>query len=99
MQLLILSWGAAFGGHFVTLIVSIPGNEYCWSWGEEQWDTSWRLLKSACIQLGSILDISGMDNKKAVQMAGFETARAAQRLDWIGWEHSEANNRNNEFSP
>ena len=39
-----------------------------------------------------------MDNK-AVQMAGFEIAWAAQRIDWIGWEHSEANNRNNEFSP
>ena len=38
-----------------------------------------------------------MDNKKAVQMAGFGAARAAQRLNWIGWEHSEENNRNNEI--
>ena len=27
MQLLILTWRAAFGGHFVTLIFCIPGNE------------------------------------------------------------------------
>ena len=35
-----------FGGHFVTLIGFIPRNEWCWSWGKEQGETSWRLLKS-----------------------------------------------------
>ena len=40
-------------GHFTTvscLYFSLNGS-LCWNWVEVWWDTSWRLLKSECIQL------------------------------------------------